>query len=169
MPGPVLDPLELLGVARTLASGSPPRDAELRRAISTAYYALFHTTSKLAAERFVGTGQGGTSAYALLYRGFSHGRMKEICRAIDRPTLSQRHQALLRRTSVSYEAREFASAFAGLQELRHSADYDPQAVFRSSDAVDACDQADIAIRALATLDAAERTDILALLLVEARA
>ncbi|MCJ2093417.1 hypothetical protein MKK67_13100 [Methylobacterium sp. J-072] len=164
----MLDPLELLAAARALASGPAPRDAELRRAISTAYYALFHTTLKLAAERFVGAAQSGTAAYALVYRGFAHGRMKEICRAIDRPVLSQRHQALLQRTGVSPAAREFASAFASLQELRHSADYDPQVVFRSSDAVDACDAADLAIQALATINAAELADILALLLVDAR-
>jgi hypothetical protein len=94
--------------------------------------------------------------------------MKDVCRAIDRPILGQRHQTLLQRTSVSPEARAFASAFVSLQALRHRADYDPQVAFRRSDAVDACDQAESASQALAAIDPAELTDILALLLVEAR-
>jgi hypothetical protein len=164
----VLDPHELLQVARALAAGPSPVDAELRRAISSAYYALFHATLKMATERFVGAPHRTTSAYALIYRGFVHNRMKDVCRAIDRPILGQRHQTLLQRTRVSPEARTFANAFVSLQALRHRADYDPQVAFRRSDAVDACDQAESAAQALAAIDPVELTDILALLLVEAR-
>ncbi|MBE7201963.1 MAG: hypothetical protein INR70_29740 [Parafilimonas terrae] len=95
--------------------------------------------------------------------------MKDVCRAIDRLSLGQRHQTLLHRSSVSPEARAFASAFMTLQDLRHRADYDPQIVFQRSDAVDACDRAESASQALAAMDPLELTDILALLLVEARA
>ena len=165
----MLDPDALLRVARALAAGPSPGDAELRRAISSAYYALFHTTLKRAAVRFVGAPHSHTPAYALIYRGFVHGRMKDVCRAVDRPILGQRHQTLLQRTSVSPEARAFASAFVSLQDLRHRADYDPQIALQRSDAVDACDRAESASQALAAIDPVELTDILSLLLVEARA
>ena len=165
----MLDPFELLDVARALASGSMPGDAALRRAISTAYYAVFHATLKMAAERFVGSANRDTAGYAILYRGFSHSRMKEICSAIDKPVLGRRHQDLLRRTHVSADAREFARAFVDLQELRHGADYDPNAIVRRSDALDACDKAELAIQALGRVGGAEMSDILALLLIDARA
>lgn len=164
----MLNPHELLQVARALAAGPAPVDAELRRAISSAYYALFHATLELAAVRFVGAPHSHTAAYALIYRGFVHSRMKDVCRAIDRPILGQRHQTLLQRTSVSPEARTFAAAFVSLQGLRHRADYDPQVVLQRADAVEACDQAGSAAQALATIDSMKLTDILALLLVEPR-
>jgi len=165
----VLDPSELLALARDLAGRGSARDGELRRSISTAYYALFHATLKAAAERFVGRAGRASPAYGLLYRGFSHGRMREICIAIERPTLSRRYREILGRDVASEAAREFAENFQRLQALRHAADYDPQAVFRPADAQDVCDSADRAMQALARIDALEATDLLALLLVDSRA
>jgi len=54
------DPAELLSVARLLSTiGSEPRsdDAQLRRAVSTAYCALFHKVLRAAAQCFMGAGQ----------------------------------------------------------------------------------------------------------------
>ena len=53
-------PFEFLALARSLSAGSDglrPNDAELRRAVSTAYYALFHKVVHTAADRFMGPGQ----------------------------------------------------------------------------------------------------------------
>ena len=53
----VPSPTDLLAVARLLVDASiqPPRgDARLRRAVSTAYYALFHKVAEAAAQRFMG-------------------------------------------------------------------------------------------------------------------
>ena len=52
---------ELLRIARQLANGvfashpGNPRDDELRRAISTAYYALFHSLAASCADTLIGT------------------------------------------------------------------------------------------------------------------
>lgn len=86
----MLDPAELLAVARLLtAKGAapPPNEAQLRRAISTAYYSLFHSALRVAADRFLGVSKRDKPAYGLIYRGFNHGRMKQICREIDKPKL----------------------------------------------------------------------------------
>ncbi|MCJ2071250.1 hypothetical protein MKK75_21045 [Methylobacterium sp. J-030] len=123
----------------------------------------------MAAVRFVGAPHSHTAACALIDRGFVHGRMKDGCRSIDRPILGQRQQTLLRRRSVSPEARVFATVFMSLQDLRHKADYDPQVVVQRSDAVDACDKSEVAAQALAAIEPVELADILALLLVELRA
>lgn len=74
----------------------------------------------------------------------------------------------LRRDAVSQELRDFANIFAGLQELRHVADYDPQVVVFQSDAIGACDSAEFGIRSLQASDADEVTDVLALMLAAAR-
>jgi hypothetical protein len=49
---------ELIATARKLAKASPqkPRQADLKRAVSTAYYALFHALAKDAADMLVGVG-----------------------------------------------------------------------------------------------------------------
>ncbi|MDP4023802.1 hypothetical protein Q8W71_14300 [Methylobacterium sp. NEAU 140] len=164
----MLEPADLLGVARTLASGATPSDAAHRRAISTAYYALFHAALRTAAERFIGRDEGETAAYALLYRGFAHGRMRDVCVAIEKPHLAPRYAKLLRRPRVSQEMRTFASAFVDLQQRRHTADYDPQAELGRADAADACDSAELAMTALARAGDGEIADIFALLLVDPR-
>jgi hypothetical protein len=49
-----LNPPELLGAAKLLADfegGAPPSDSRLRRAISTAYYAVFHAALTAAADQ----------------------------------------------------------------------------------------------------------------------
>ena len=47
---------DLLATARRLAKASPqkPRQSDLKRAISTAYYALFHAMARNAADMLVG-------------------------------------------------------------------------------------------------------------------
>jgi uncharacterized protein (UPF0332 family) len=52
-------PSELIAAARFMVTASDPSeltDARLRRAISTAYYAVFHTVLHAAAKRFMGSG-----------------------------------------------------------------------------------------------------------------
>ncbi len=48
----------MIVTARKLANASPkkPRQADLKRAISTAYYALFHAMAKDASDMLVGVG-----------------------------------------------------------------------------------------------------------------
>jgi hypothetical protein len=70
-----------------LAAGSRS-DAQRRRAVSTAYYAVFHHILAAAAARFMGPGTEASGGYRLLYRGFNHGRMKTVCTALTAPALS---------------------------------------------------------------------------------
>jgi hypothetical protein len=63
------DPSELLAGARLLSDASgaiPPSDAQLRRAVSTAYYALFHKVVRAAAERFMGPAHENAAGFSLL-------------------------------------------------------------------------------------------------------
>ncbi len=51
---------DLIALANRLASASPnkPRQADLRRAVSTAYYALFHAMAKNVADTMAGAVKG---------------------------------------------------------------------------------------------------------------
>ncbi len=122
---------DLLAVARLLATveeGTPSSGAMLRRAVSTAYYALFHKVSHAAAQRFMGPDQEASAGFALIYRCFDHRNMKMVCQALRAATLKVSFQIHLRRTAVSRDMLDFAKAFPELQEARHLADYDPRSL-----------------------------------------
>lgn len=164
------DPIDLLSVARRLSepSGSQPSDAQLRRAVSTAYYALFHKVLRAAAQRFMGLGKESSAGYAILYRSFDHLHMRMTCEALDVSTLKDKLKRQLGRDAVSQDMRDFANAFSALQEARHLADYDPRDQFLPSDVSSLIDAADFAMTAFDQADSDERTDVLALMMVKTR-
>ena len=74
--------LDFIEVARTLAQpakrGRPPQ-IELRRAVSSTYYALFHCLAATGAETLVGRA-GAAPAKRQTYRALQHGTAKQRCR-----------------------------------------------------------------------------------------
>jgi hypothetical protein len=82
MPPP--DPEDLLEQADclTVAKGAP-RQTDLRRAISAAYYGVFHFTLTAAADMVVGAGSRSTSLYSLAYRSVDHARLRTLCRQLN--------------------------------------------------------------------------------------
>ena len=105
-----MKPLDLIETARVLAESGPgrPTQASLRRAVSTAYYALFHCLAATAADLFIG--QQRTPAWHRTYRALEHGRARSACQE---PT-ARRFPA---------EVRDFAEAFVAMQKARQRADY----------------------------------------------
>jgi hypothetical protein len=167
----VLEASELLVLARRLGGGDAehePTQAQLRRAASSAYYALFHHVLSKAAARFVGDAHRESAAYGIIYRSFDHGHMKRICEDLNAATLKDRMKGLLRRDSVSQFTKDFASNFCVLQETRHLADYDPIVPFSPSDVASLVDADEIAVVAFDSVPDDERADILALLMVRGR-
>lgn len=135
----------MIFVARKLANASPlrPRQAELRRAVSTAYYALFHALAKDAADLLVGVGQARPEkAWQQTYRALQHGDAKTAC--------GQARNLGFPQTIVNC-----ASIFIDLQERRHSADYDPSTRLTRADALQGIALAE---RAVADLRATARKD-----------
>ncbi len=157
------DPSELLAVARLLAATDAieaPSEEQLRRAVSTAYYALFHGILRAGADRFVGEENENRPGYALIYRSFSHRRMKAVCAALDVARLNPSLQRQLGVAAVSRDMRDFASEFVALQDARNRADYDPQARFLRPDTIRVVDQAELALRLFERTTADERADVL---------
>ena len=107
----------LLAAARCLLRAAPEAQdsAHARRAVSTAYYAMFHCLARICADR-LGNGRAVRLRPAtrhVVYRALQHGRARQRCRN--------------RRLIAAYPeaVREFAEHFADVQADRHRADYDP--------------------------------------------
>lgn len=114
---------DLLSQAHHLVSLDPkrPKQASLRRAISTSYYAVFHLLAANAALRFVPKRPVGL--ISRVERALSHQEMKKACQAFNSKLLAEPLLTLLER-SPSDQLRNIASDFIELQEQRHKADYD---------------------------------------------
>jgi len=110
---------DLLRQARHLATyeGANPSQASLGRAVSTAYYALFHLLVQDAGTRWQGSAESRTG----FERGFQHGPMKSVSRQFQGATWMDWHG---QQRPVPIEVQYVADAFVDLQERRHVADYD---------------------------------------------
>lgn len=140
----VLNPDHLVEQADRLTTPSgvgAPRQADLRRAISTAYYGVFHAVATEAADDLVGKTQRDTPRYALVYRGIDHGRLRVICEDIVKPTPPIKYTRYLPSGGFGPDLIAVPTAIGELQERRHSADYDPLFRAKTSDAVLAVDTA----------------------------
>jgi hypothetical protein len=113
---------DLLEQADHLASREPrrPRQASLRRAVSAAYYAVFHLLSADGAKRL---SPPQRLLRAQVARAFAHREMQEVCRQFAAGSLSRATAALLT-APLEEELRNVAEAFVELQNDRHAADYD---------------------------------------------
>jgi uncharacterized protein (UPF0332 family) len=114
---------ELLAQAYTLATTDPgvPSQANLRRAISAAYYALFHLLISEAVLKLVLPEPKGLRERA--GRAFAHSELEKVCSAIVRSNLADKFGTLLG-SGISSDLRVVAENFSLLQEARHTADYD---------------------------------------------
>ena len=120
-----MNPRDLIKTARDLVESTnrKPRQSNLHRATSTAYYALFHTLAKCAADLLIGgpTAAKSWPAWQQVYRALDHGTIKSAC--ANGAKLGLFPQPI----------QDFANTFVTLQEKRHKADYDPQARSKKSE------------------------------------
>ncbi len=124
---------DLLEQARHLAGRDKtrPRQASLRRAVSTSYYSLFHLLCEDAAGTFVGKGVKDAAIRQLMMRAFIHTQMREGCLDVQKQNPSPVLQPffVLLDPLRSPELQRLAQAFVRLQLQRHRADYDLQGSF----------------------------------------
>lgn len=109
---------DLLHQAFTLVHKEPrkPKQASLRRAVSSAYYALFHLLIHEAVANWRNEDQR-----ASLSRVFDHAHMKAASNRVqDMRLYPVREES----AAVVADLRVVAKTFAQLQEQRHIADYD---------------------------------------------
>ena len=101
-----------------------PRQADLRRAASACYYALFHRLIELACQRIVGGKSDRADTRHVLSRAFSHGEMKEASRTFAGGTLPKFLAGQFAGAAAPPKVKKVAGAFVRLQTERHMADYD---------------------------------------------
>lgn len=152
--------LDLLAQATTLATIDPlrPKEANLRRAVSTAYYALFHHLVDSAAQFVAGTQAKDWPLAALTARAFAHSDMRAACRAFQNAQPSELLRPLWAqyRPHTNADLTRVAGDFVALQESRHAADYDLTLRLFRADVLDTVDVAGEAIAAWERLRQNER-------------
>ena len=92
------------------SSRGAPRQANLRKACSAVYYALFHTICATCAGTL--TVRGTRRAWTQVYRAVDHGTASKKCKKLEE-------------MGFPAEIVDFADLFVQMQEKRHRADYDP--------------------------------------------
>ena len=162
-----MNPDDLLEIAEKLASGrigpqlGRPRQAELRRAVSAAYYALFHTLASDCADLLVG-GRSSTrtkQAWRQMYRALDHGQVKRQC-------AERRPKRVLAR--FPQEIQEFADQFVRMQRERHLADYDPFEHFSRSSVSQFIEETKSAVAEFEKADRDDRRAFAVFVLVDLR-
>ncbi len=151
---------DLLAQARRLARNEPkkPKQASLRRSVSTAYYALFHFLIEEATKMMIGAANRRKALRELAGRSFGHGEMREACREFAKPPSSQPKrlfQPFAPRYHANAEVKTIANHFINLQELRHTADYDRTYDFTRLEALNSATQAEEAMQAWRLLKRAD--------------
>lgn len=149
-------------------SAGPPRQVDLRRAISAAYYAVFHHLLTAAADEFVGVTKRRTARYALVYRSVDHRALRDLCNEARKPQPTSRYHPYLPTSGLGVDIQAFAVAFLELQERRHAADYDPASRFKIADGQFAIARARSAIARFDRSNSTRRKAFLSLLLFPPR-
>ncbi len=158
---------QALRLIEPLAAG-PPRQVDLRRAVSSAYYGVFHALLTEAADAFVGTIYRSTAQYALVYRSVDHRAARDLCQEAKKQTMAARYIRYIPDGGFDRNIQTFADAFIQLQEKRHAADYDPLIRLKRSDAILAIDTARAALLRLDDAVEEHRKAFLTLLLFPPR-
>lgn len=146
---------DLLEIASSLAARERgrPKQASLKRAVSTAYYAPFHELADLCSRELVGAPQQANWAnYRQIYRALDHGSARRV---LD-PQKSED------------EILPIALAFSTLQRERHTADYDPEFTLSRPDTIELIAQATRSIQALRGLVRSQRRSLAVRLITRAR-
>lgn len=134
-----MQPCDLITTARRLSSprgSKKPRQSDLKRAVSTAYYAMFHTLCRNCADCLIGGPNSDRSepAWRQAYRAVDHSHAKNQCK----------NKAIL--AKFPQDIQHFSRQFTILQEKRYAADYDPLSRFDKADANKMADSAERAIK-----------------------
>lgn len=148
--GADLNSRDLLNTARGLAKVGPrrPTQANLRRATSTAYYAMFHCLASSSADLLIGKTRRRSLAWHQVYRGLEHGTARKACQ--HRKALESLPPAIL----------DFAEKFVDLQQKRQRADYAlDSGPYRKSDVLADITTAESAIRQFEQADVEARRSL----------
>jgi uncharacterized protein (UPF0332 family) len=123
-------PEQLIEQAEFLLRARVASEADVRRSVSTAYYALFHLLIRDSIANWK-----HIDHHSKLARAFDHKRMKDASIALlkDIGSFSDSHVAG-REEGLRFKISMVAQTFVELQQARHKADYDIGESFNPLDA-----------------------------------
>src|SRR4051812_8292752 len=144
-----IDPKHLLELAKRLVGPTPGAvEADLRRGVSTAYYALFHLLIKEITTGFV----SDPGLRPKVARALQHGLMKEISTRYS-PDPNKQGQFVAQKTRdfperiIDPDVRKVAAAFVTLHQAREKADYDDGIQIQHAEAMTWVQEAESAFQA----------------------
>ena len=152
------DYLVLARQLATLDGSGKPRQATLRRAVSTAYYAVFHALCDACVKATVGWKRRPRfwAPISPIYRAVDHGGAKRVF-----------FQVRSRRDATE-ELRRLADVFIALQDARLRADYDPETRFIRDRVLEYVDEAEEALSLLNELQPDVRLELVVQLMTRHR-
>ena len=160
-----MSPANLIATARTLVGASSqetdPEQSQthLKRAVSTAYYAMFHAVCANAAALLPDEidEPAAPAAWLQAYRGPEHTHVRNQCR----------NAGLM--APFPPDIRNFAHSIVQIQSHRNQADYNPRSDFSRFDVLEIIDDAERAINQLSSASAAIRRAFAITILLRNRA
>ena len=127
-----MDWVELIRASRLLATSSDPSQEALRRAISTAYYAMFHALATSNADLIAGAKSStNQNEWTAVYRSLRHYRAENPLHGWNR--------------LFSQPVQRFANVIGSVKKRRENADYNPDMVFYQNEVIVLIDRAEHAI------------------------
>jgi hypothetical protein len=155
------DPDRLFDQADSLINNHTD-ETDLRRAVSAAYYGVFHFTLRALADWIVGPANRSTNRYVLVYRSVDHKVLRALC--------DQFRGSTVNAVIVPFEpvggfgpVKDFARAVLNLYEQRILADYDPARPLSHADAFGAVSSARPAVAKFQAATPGQREGFLTLL------
>lgn len=145
-----------------------PRQVDLRRAISAAYYGVFHAVTAAASDLIMTAAKRRSPLYAVVYRSIEHRTIRGLCEDVVKPVLPARYNSYVPAAGFGPDITALSAAFVDLQKKRQSADYDPVPKFGRSDATLAVNIARAAVTRFAAADQEPRETFLTLLVFPPR-
>ncbi len=138
---------DLLAQARHLARKEPkkPKQASLRRAVSAAYYAIFHMLVHEATRFMVSGARDRAALRRCLARAYAHRDMQRVAQQFADGGVSPKLLPGLNGLPLQPPLVALAETFVELQQARHEADYNIARRFTRREVLDLADRAEEAM------------------------
>jgi hypothetical protein len=146
---------QYLHQARRLARLDPrrPQQGNLRRAVSTAYYALFHFLVDRSSRALVGSARDREPLRHMLARAYGHSEMASAAKTFRGGNLPAAMTRVVGTLNFPVHLRNLAELLVNLQDQRHLADYDLATTLLRSNVLNLVDAVEQAITGWARIRA----------------
>ncbi|KKZ12529.1 MAG: hypothetical protein TQ37_05415 [Candidatus Synechococcus spongiarum 15L] len=136
-----------------------PKQAKLRRSISTAYYSLFSLLVDEAATAMVGSGNKKKALRGYVTRAIGHQTIRDVCKMFASRSSDNRIKTALDGYGIPDDLVTVARTCHDLQVYRHEADYNFIYSFTKEEAIDIINQTEEAHKKWETIRDNEATKV----------